>query len=95
MKEQYIISHPKYGEYVQEVCDTPEEAGHGALSSGGKYGWEMPPDPATEEFVSNTKDRVVFEVGSGLGKRVVLPSLKREAKLVYATDIDQQSLSKI
>lgn len=93
MEEQHIISHPKYGEYVQKVFDTPEEAGHKPLPSGGKYGWEMPSDPAAEEFVGNTKDRVVFEVGSGLGNIVVLPSLKQGAALVYAADVDQQSLS--
>jgi len=37
------------------------------LPSGGKYGWEMPSDPAVEELVSNTEIGV-FEVGSGLWK---------------------------
>jgi len=47
------------------------------------------PDPAVEEFVSNT-NRVVFEVGSGL-EYCVLPSLKKEQHLYMLLTSDQQS----
>ncbi len=88
------IHHGRFGIYPQTVNDTPEEAGHENLrgSDGDWVGWVMPPDPATDRFVEATAGKVVFEVGSGSGKRVVQPSLERGASLVFAVDIHSEHL---
>lgn len=93
--QTYTIIHPVYGQYTQIVYETTEEAQYRPLSSGENGWWEMPTDPATTQFVSQTKDKIVFEVGSGPGGRVVLPSLKQGAKLIYATDITTEYFSEM
>jgi len=87
MVERFIIHHPKFGRYEQLVYETVEEAGHKPLPSEGKFGWNMPTNQATQEFISKTQGRVVFEIGVGLGDTVVIPVLEEGAAIVYAMDI--------
>lgn len=88
--ETYLINHPILGPYLQVVCETIENAGHTPLPSGGRYGWGMPPDPATAEFIRGVEGKVILEIGSALGDIVVLPALENGARLVFATNIERE-----
>jgi hypothetical protein len=86
-RETHVINHPIFGPYIQVVYDSLDEAGHSALPSGTRYGWGMPTDPATAEFVRSTVGKVVLEIGSGVGDTIVIPALARGASHVFATNI--------
>ncbi|HSX16217.1 MAG TPA: class I SAM-dependent methyltransferase [Candidatus Saccharimonadales bacterium] len=83
------ISHPHYGDYTQRVYEDVEDAGHLPLATGGTYGWGMPNDPPTAEFVGDAAGKVLMDVGTGLGHATVLPALENGAAAVYATDVSE------
>lgn len=92
-RDRRIINHPVLGEYEQIVFDSTEEAGHVALASEGKYGWEMPSDPVIERLTGETIDKTVLEIGPGKGNVFAIPSLASGAKELYALDITAQDIS--
>lgn len=85
----FQVADPKFGEFIQIVGDTPQEAGHEPLlgPKGEWLGWIMPVDPALELLLSQTKDKTILEIGSGNGHRVIIPSLKNGAQHCYSVDI--------
>lgn len=85
-----MVTDPRFGTYEQQIGDTKEESGYEPLGPDSKYGWNMPPEHATDSFIARTADKVVFEIGSGNGKRVVQPALRNGAKFVYSTDIETE-----
>lgn len=87
------INHSILGQYEQAVFDSTEEAGHVALASEGKYGWEMPSEPVIERLIDETTDKTVVEIGPGKGNIVAIPSLSRGVKEFYALDITAQDIS--
>lgn len=90
--DTYTITDPNYGTYVQTVYDNIDEAGHKQLASEGKYGWGMPTDSPTEEFVVSAAGKVILEIGTGLGDNLVLPALINDST-VYATDVSPEHFS--
>lgn len=91
-KDSTIIHNKRFGDYKQTIYDSLQDAGHKQLASKGKYGWNMPTDPATKEFVDFSAGKVILEIGTGLGDTITIPSLIQGAT-VYATDISPEHLS--
>lgn len=89
------IKHPLFGQYIQTVFDTPEEANCKKTASEGKYGWEMPNDIATDYLVSLSKNKTVVDLGCAWGESISLPCLKNEASAVFAFDIEKEHLSAV
>jgi hypothetical protein len=91
------IHHPRFGEYKQIIGDNLEEAGHQKLigPEGTELGWIMPSEHASDEFIRKTKNKIVFELGGGSGERIIEPSLKNGAKLVFAADIYSAHLNRV
>jgi len=87
--EKHMVEHPKFGQYEQTIGSSLTEAGHIPLEGpeGTVLGWIMPSEHATDAFVGSSTGKIVFEIGSGNGERVVEPALKNGAKHVYAVDI--------
>lgn len=91
MHERATLLHPTLGEYEQCVFGSVEEAGHRKLASEGKYGWEMPTDPATERYITKaSRGKVIVDLGCGLGNTVSLPCLAEGSSLVYALDVSRE-----